>query len=103
MLNLRRTFGKSGRHKDVPQDPVARLQRVYDKVLRLAGPGRSRPVSEVMQILTALERDAFGGEDPDILRRSPEVNRAVAQELAAGRRVVVMMDGQVRFGEDGAV
>lgn len=39
----------------------------------------AEPVREVQQLLAALERDAFGGEYPDILRRSSEVNRGIAR------------------------
>jgi hypothetical protein len=94
---LRRTIRRFSQRQEVPDNPEAKLQGVYDKVLRSVG-GRSRPVREVAQLLAAYRREAFGADRLDI---PLEEQLRVAEELAAGRRVVVM-DGHLRF-EDGTV
>ena len=86
----------------VPEDPAVKLQVVYDKVLRAVCPGKLRPAGQVQLLLVALKDDAFGADLPDVVCFSPVVNRRVAEELAAGRRVVVV-DGHARFEEGDAV
>jgi hypothetical protein len=101
-LNIfRGTPGKpTGRRQEVPQDPDTKLQEIYDRVLRMTGRPDPSKAREAQEIITALARKAFGTETPDAWRRSsPEVHRRVAEEIAAGRRVVVT-GGQLRF-EDG--
>jgi hypothetical protein len=98
---FRGTSGKSARRRqEVPQDPDVKLQEIYDKVLRMVPRrGDSELVRETQEIITAMVREAFGPGLPDAYRLSPEVHRRVAEEIAAGRRVVVT-GGQLRFDKD---
>jgi hypothetical protein len=95
---LRKTIRRFSQRQEVPDNPEARLQGIYDKVLRSVG-GKPRPVREVAQLLAAYTREAFGQDRPNI---PLEERSRVAEELAAGRRVVVM-DGHLRFEEEGTV
>jgi hypothetical protein len=87
LSNLRALLGKaaSSEHQ-APQDPAAQLQGVYDGVLRqVIRSGQARPVREVQQLLAARMREVFGDNPRPISR--PWLRDA--EELAAGRRVVV--------------
>jgi hypothetical protein len=82
-------LGKSaGSRKRLPEDSAARLQDVYDRVLReVVRSGQDRPVREVEEILVARLRQAFPAGLGSI--RSYEDQRSDAEHLARRKRVVL--------------
>jgi hypothetical protein len=70
----------------LPEDPVARLQYVYDKVLGYVG--QDCTVHEVKLLLYPWLRAAFPA-GPDSLPRSSADQRSDAEHLARRERVVL--------------
>lgn len=87
-IKLGRSHGRRVNQQDqMTQDPAATLQAVYDQVLRsVLRSGKPRPEREVRQLLAAEMRRAFGADFPSDLRADWIRD---AEEIAAGRRVVV--------------
>jgi hypothetical protein len=87
-MKLGRSHGRRVDQQDqMTQDPAATLQAVYDQVLRsVLRSGKPRPDREVRQLLAAEMRRAFGADFPSDLRADWILD---AEEIAAGRRVVV--------------
>jgi hypothetical protein len=91
-MGLRQLLGKLGRSSRsrdrLPDDPVARLQHVYDSVLRdVVRTGQNQPVREVTEIFIARLRQAFpvGTSVP----RSPEDWKRDVEHLARRERVLL--------------
>jgi hypothetical protein len=86
-MGLRQVVGNRFRRKQLPDDPVARLQYVYDKVLGYVA-GEDTTVHEVELLLHPWLRAAFPA-GPDSIPRSAADRRSDAEHLARKKRVVL--------------
>jgi hypothetical protein len=87
-MGLRQLIGKRITRERLPDDPVARLQYVYDKVLGHVARGEGATVHEVELLLYPWLRAAFPA-GPDSIPRSPADQHSDAEHLARRNRVVL--------------
>jgi hypothetical protein len=85
-MGLRQLVSNRVPRKRLPEDPVARLQYVYDKVLGHVV--QDSTVHEVELLLYPWLRAAFPA-GPDSIPRSPADRRSDAEHLARRKRVVL--------------
>ena len=85
-MGLRQLLSNRVPRKPLPEDPVARLQYVYDKVLGYVGPDFT--VHEVKLLLYPWLRAAFPA-GPDSIPRSSTDQQSDAEHLARRKRVVL--------------
>jgi len=86
-MGLRQLIGKRITRERLPDDPVARLQYVYDKVLGYVT-SEDTTVHEVELLLQPWLRAAFPA-GPDSIPRSPADQHSDAEHLARRNRVVL--------------
>src|ERR1700684_1953745 len=85
-MGLRQLLSNRVPRKPLPEDPVARLQYVYDKVLGYVG--QDCTVHEVKLLLYPWLRGAFPA-GPDSIPRSSADRESDAEQLARRKRVVL--------------
>ncbi len=85
-MGLRQLVSDRVPRKPFPEDPVARLQYVYDKVLGHVA--QDCTVHEVELLLYPWLRAAFPA-GPDFIPRSPADRQTDAEQLARRKRVVL--------------
>ena len=85
-MGLRQVLRNRIPRKPLPEDPVARLQYVYDKVLGYLG--HDCTVREVELLLNVWLRRAFPA-GPDSVPRSSADRQSDAEHLAKRERVVL--------------
>lgn len=85
-MGLRQFIGKRIPRKPLPEEPVARLQYVYDKVLSYLS--QDCTVHEVELLLYPWLRAAFPA-GPDSIPRSSADRQSDAEHLARRERVVL--------------
>jgi hypothetical protein len=85
-MGLRRLLSNRVPREPLPEDPVARLQYVYDKVLGYVG--QDCTVHEVKLLLYPWLRAAFPA-GPDSIPRSSADRQSDAEHLARRKRVVL--------------
>lgn len=86
-MGLRQLIGSRVRRERLPDDPVARLQYVYDKVLGYVT-SEGTTVHEVELLLQPWLRAAFPA-GPDSIPRSSADQHSDAERLARKKRVVL--------------
>ena len=86
-MGLRQLLSNRVPRKPLPEDPVARLQYVYDKVLGYVGT-EGCTVHEVQLLLFPWLRAAFPA-GPESIPRSSADRRIDAEHLARRERVVL--------------
>jgi hypothetical protein len=86
-MGLRQFISNRVPREPVPEDPVARLQYVYDKVLGYVTRDDTT-VHEIKLLLYPWLRAAFP-EGPDSIPRSTADRQSDAEHLARGQRVVL--------------
>ena len=85
-MGLRQFLRNRVAREPLPEDPVARLQYVYDKVLGYVG--QDSTVHEVKLLLYPWLRGAFPA-GPDSIPRSAADRQTDAENLARRQRVVL--------------